>query len=74
MEDRCELTELLKSQCSHCRKDDSKLAPWEGEVAHRFEAQFNGRGECGHLIVRGDWIGRLADNGYLCERCTEGTP
>lgn len=64
-EERCELTELLVSQCGHCRRPSQRLRS-QGAASHpvvEFDAAFRGAcaAECGNGILPGQWIVRLYD-------------
>ncbi len=64
---RCERTELLVEQCSHCR---AHAAPELVEVTARFFARFSGRcANCDGRIHEGDRIGRTIDGEYVCGGC-----
>lgn len=74
-EDRCPLTELPKTGCSHCRGDRSHPAEPDRvtleEVGARFDAGYDGHcGNCGGRIRTGDVIARLLDgSGWACTEC-----
>lgn len=63
-EDRCELTELLRAECAHCRKQDLPKPPpldW-------FPARYDGWcALCRKPIEVGDEIAST-DDGYICRR------
>lgn len=73
---RCDITDLLATDCAHCRKlpdpgterDDIELVgPW-------FEARYDGRClGCGDEITgeSGQMIRAVADGGYIGECCKE---
>lgn len=66
-EPRCEKTDLLESQCSHCRGLDSLPTP---RVITRFEAKFTSWcALCGGTIERGDSAAYDADNDVICHDC-----
>jgi hypothetical protein len=70
-EPRCEKTDLLASQCAHCRPrpplDVSAFGPW-------ITASFDGEcaGDCGRPLRAGDSIRSDGEGGWLCVHC--GTP
>lgn len=76
----CELMELTRRYCAHCRKlpdvpvlDLDERSP--GPEIDRgpslpFVARFEGRcSDCGHSITPGDMIRRGA-SGFVCEGCS----
>lgn len=67
-EPRCERTELLVSQCAHCRPAPPKPVY---EIAYRFEAAYDGTcGVCEEPIEAGENIGRIdGENLYACPSC-----
>ncbi len=66
-EARCEKTDLLESQCSHCRGMDSLPTP---RVITRFEAKYHSRCSlCDAAIERGDSAAYDADNDVICHDC-----
>jgi hypothetical protein len=73
MAERCDMTDLLKDQCAHCKpkpptppRDTSDYGPW-------FNARFDGDcDDCGASIYEGDEIRSDGAEGWLCERCGEG--
>jgi hypothetical protein len=68
--DRCDLTELLVDQCSHCRGDElqsetTDRGPW-------FTAAYPGAcSRCGTGFEPGDEIRAGGHGGYLPECCGE---
>lgn len=73
---RCELTELIKTQCAHCRPRAPRFReplfddPFEHDVVATFVAQYSGRcEECDGLFEVGDWISRTGTGDYLCRDC-----
>lgn len=69
-EPRCDITDLLVSQCGHCKgltEDKPELGPW-------FAARFEGFcSRCGDAIEPGDPIRADGEGGYLDHDCG-GTP
>ncbi|WP_214103200.1 hypothetical protein [Acrocarpospora catenulata] len=67
MADRCELTELIREQCAHCRP----APPPEPRLYGRwFAAQFPGDcAGCGERFEEGDEIRWDGEGGYLAECC-----
>lgn len=78
-EARCEKTDLLVSQCAHCRPAPVvREVPFGGvpkigsNVMIRFTAKFEGQcGECGTHLSAGGEIGRSVDGTYLCRDCCD---
>jgi hypothetical protein len=75
--ERCELTELIKSQCAHCRPQAPRFRealfddPFSDDDTATFQARYSGRCEqCDGLFEVGDWIARTGDSDYLCQDCT----
>jgi hypothetical protein len=69
-EPRCEKTEMLVRDCSHCRgHDDFHEGDWPADPP--FPARYGGRCErCDHGFAEGDSIRRLQDEpGYIHNRC-----
>jgi hypothetical protein len=67
--DRCELTDLLVSDCAHCRgiaeerPIDPELGPW-------FAAAYPGHcARCSFPIRVGNTIRADGHRGYLCQEC-----
>jgi hypothetical protein len=80
-EERCELTELIKAQCAHCRTPprprfvealfDTPGNDDEDAVVAIFTARFDGRcARCDGFFYSGDWISRTAAGNYWCPECT----
>jgi hypothetical protein len=81
--ERCPLTELIKSQCAHCRVPPPlpsfAEAPFdipgdeEDAVVAIFPAQFEGGrcALCDGYFDCGDMISRTASGEYWCAECTE---
>jgi hypothetical protein len=67
-EPRCELTELVVSQCAHCRPQPAEPGR---EIAYRFEAGYDGTcGICDEPFEAGERIGRVdGENLYACPSC-----
>jgi hypothetical protein len=75
---RCDITDLLSTDCAHCRKlpdpgtehaDLEMVGPW-------FEARYDGRcASCATWIVaeRGQMIRAVVDGGYIGECCRESS-
>ena len=70
-EPRCEVTELLKSQCAHCRPSRQVEVPELPDVGPWFEARFDSDcdGPCGGQIFEGDQCRSDGEGGWLCQRC-----
>ena len=73
--ERCERTELIKSQCAHCRPPEPMFlealfdAPDDAGTV-TFPAGFAGRcEECDGFFDTGDMICRTADGTYICDEC-----
>jgi hypothetical protein len=70
-EPRCELTDLLVSQCGHCRPP-AEPPPPELDVGPWFAAGYPGRCSLGEETIReGDRIRADGEGGYLCRACGE---
>lgn len=74
-EERCERTDLLVSQCAHCRpappptpRDTSAFGPW---FVARFESDCDGDGgpQCLGVIEEGEPCRSDGDGGWLCQGC-----
>lgn len=66
---RCDWSDLLTSECAHCRKLDLDTGP-DTEVTRWFDAAFAGHcAHCGRSFAVGDRIGRTRDGQYVCSRC-----
>jgi hypothetical protein len=72
MPERCEVTELLRGECAHCRPPEPKPAPVPASPT--IEARYEGRcAGCGDEFPAGTPI--TADpegHGWLADCCTEG--
>lgn len=81
-EKRCELTELYKTECAHCRTPRRAPLPLFVEptlnavvddddfVVATFSAQYPGRCiECGVYFPRGSWVSRTRDGEMLHQDC-----
>lgn len=71
---RCEITELLQSQCAHCRTPD--VRPQPGDLPHGppFDARYPGvcgNDSCSRFFHAGESIARLEDDPriYICSVC-----
>lgn len=71
VEERCEISDLPKGQCAHCRPRPqpdqaarARYGPWT-------EARFTGEcaGPCGGEIRPGEMIRSDGEGGWLCQRC-----
>lgn len=76
MTQRCELTELLVSDCAHCRglsdldPEQVPAAGGTGELGPLFFANYPGRcSDCREPILTGDQIRADGAGGYLGECC-----
>lgn len=69
-EPRCDLTDLIASQCGHCRGHDQPSVAGL-TIVHRFAARFPG--PCANCetgrIHEDDLIGKTEDGEYVCEAC-----
>lgn len=71
-EERCERSDLLASQCAHCRGDVLESEP-DFVVVARFPAKYAGVcAACGEPFEVEDRIGRTDDGDYVCEVCAGG--
>jgi hypothetical protein len=68
-EERCPVTELIVSQCAHCRRlpvdpfADTESPKW-------FTARYDGTcAQCGQRLVPGQTIGAGDDHGFICSHC-----
>ena len=72
MSARCERSDLLETECAHCRGDVLVAAVDPGDVVvlGTVQAQFGGRCalDARHPIVVADVIGRT-DAGWICTAC-----
>lgn len=68
MADRCSLTELLVTDCAHCRgHQDPPREPATAELGPWFTARFDGRcSACDNTTYEGDQIRADGFGGYLC--------
>ncbi len=68
MDERCEVTDLLKQQCGHCQdvqETKPEYGPW-------FQARYDGECDgCGEEFERGDTIRSDGEGGYLFGDCGE---
>lgn len=76
MPDRCDLTDLLPSDCAHCRMTPDPFAEpaarrTPGEVGPRFTARHPGKCGCGESFAAGDTIRADGAGGYLAACCDE---
>jgi hypothetical protein len=71
VEERCEASDLLVSQCAHCRpkpaRDTSGFGVW---ITAGFDSDCDG--PCGGGISEGDACRSDGEGGWLCRNC--GTP
>jgi hypothetical protein len=68
-EQRCDLTDLLVSSCSHCRGLDKAKPGGDCTVGARFEARYGGRCPlCDNGFREGDIVGYLDDD-VCCDAC-----
>lgn len=70
-EERCAISDLVVSQCAHCRPpapepplDRAKFGPWF-EAGHDSDCD----GTCGGEIQAGDMIRSDGEGGWLCTGC-----
>lgn len=79
-DERCDLTELITTQCAHCRapvrhpRFIEALFDTPGDdddtIVATFPAQYSGRcADCDSRFSGGDWISRTAGGDYLCSGC-----
>lgn len=78
--ERCALTELIKTQCAHCRPKPPPFQPAQFDdpgddydaASTTFQAKYSGRCElCDGLFHVGDWISRTSDGDYICCDCLQ---
>lgn len=73
MSARCDLTELLVDQCSHClgHEDVETIDPGSVAVHRTMLARYDSRCalDARHLVEAGDRIG-YTDHGWVCAPCT----
>lgn len=75
--ERCPLTELIKTQCAHCRPPAAPVfahalfdSPGDTGPGPIFAAQYAGRcGRCDGFFEEHDWICRTGTGDYICEEC-----
>jgi hypothetical protein len=69
-EQRCDVTELLISACSHCRPPvelpRAPAASWGAWIAARYPGRCS---QCDGRIREDDQIRADGENGWLCETC-----
>ncbi len=73
VEERCERSDLLVSQCAHCKGHDLGLkAPSQVYVGYVAKASYTGLCalDRSHSIEPGDRIGQ-SEHGWLCWRCVD---
>jgi len=75
---RCDVTELLVTQCAHCRRTPDQPQPHPARVlGQQWRAAYPGKClACGAHFAPGDWIGRTAiqgEAGYLGPCCLADT-
>lgn len=69
VEARCGMSDLLVSQCGHCRNSPDPFA-FEHVVERQMVAKFPGScGACGDEIVVGKTTIGLSESGWVCEGC-----
>jgi len=70
MLERCDLSDLLVTECA-CRLHATPEPAYEaGEITTRFSARFDSECDgCGGQIYEGDRIARTVNGEYICERC-----
>lgn len=77
-EERCAFSDLLKSQCAHCRPPvlPEKPSPLESVLwGPWFTAGYDGDcdggfdSQCSGQITEGDTIRADGEGGYLCQSC-----
>jgi hypothetical protein len=69
-EERCVLSDLLKSQCAHCRPGTVLSEYVPGELGPWFTARFDSSCDgCASRIHEGDTIRADGEGGYLCQSC-----
>jgi hypothetical protein len=74
---RCDLTDLLPSDCAHCRKTPDPFAEpavrrrENSEPGPQITARFAGKCGCGTGILPGDTIRADGQGGYLAACCDE---
>lgn len=75
-EKRCERTDLLESDCAHCRGFEMAAEfVSEGTVGKPFVASYPGRcAACEERFNAGEQIISNGQGSYLCEECHVDTP
>lgn len=80
-DERCFLTELIKTQCAHCRQPSRPVFAEalfttpdsddeDNDVVATFHARYPGWcAACERAIHEGDWIARLGSGAYVCDGC-----
>lgn len=68
MAERCDITELLVTECAHCRKLPDPPEQ-RGERGPWFTARYVGDCSCGTVFIPGDQIRADGEGGYLCDVC-----
>jgi hypothetical protein len=67
MSERCDVTELLKDQCAHCRPPAPELLR---RIGTPLMAMYRGEClDCGRGIEPDQWIVRVEGGGYAHEEC-----
>jgi len=68
-EPRCERSELLVSQCAHCKGLD-KAETFEYVVEQKMLAKYPGAcSACGDRVIPGETTIGLSEDGWVCEGC-----
>lgn len=68
-EERCEISDLLPSDCAHCRGIKSEL-DFSGKLVAEFPALYAGKcAACDRRYEQDHRIGRTEDGDYICRRC-----
>lgn len=70
---RCQKTDLLPSDCAHCRGltlDPALIGADEVQVLRRYIALARGIcPSCGHEYAKGEQLAEVAEGVRICERC-----
>lgn len=70
-DDRCPVTELLPTECAHCRRVELPTAV-QRPFGRPFRAAYPGScSDCGGRFGADDWIRADGDGGYVHDDCAE---
>lgn len=77
MDERCDWSELIKTQCAHCTGASLELQDTRPRIVYMIDAKYSGNGcanDGRHRIRAGEPIGKVSEadgGGWLCQRCLE---